>query len=399
MLTQALNIISFKIVLVNLQPMKFQNRAILSLGSNQGDRLQHIQDCISYIHNHIATVVQVSGLYETPSWGFESDDFYNCAVLVHTHKTAVQLLQELLKAELDAGRVRGEGQGYSARVIDVDIIAFNNEVAALPELTLPHPRMQDRNFVLYPLRDVMPEWVHPVLKKDIDLLIEESADHSDCKLVSQLENPIKSIQFTGANYIAIEGNIGAGKTSLSGRIAEDFNAKIILERFADNPFLPKFYKEPSRYAFPLEMSFLADRHQQLSDDLSQLDLFSDFVVSDYHIFKSLIFAKVTLTEDEYRLYHKLFDIINRETPKPDLYVYLYRKTDALLEQIKKRGRTYEQDIQPEYLDKLNSGYMEYIKTQQGMNILLIDVEGKDFVNNQEDYLDILNQIQNHILSN
>lgn len=378
--------------------MKFQNQAILSLGSNQGDRLQHIQLCINYIHKRIATVVKVSGLYETPSWGFESDDFYNCAVLVHTHKTALQLLEEILKAEVDAGRIRSEEKGYRARTIDIDIVAFNNDITALPELTLPHPRMQERNFVLYPLRDIRPDWVHPEIKKDIDTLIEQSPDNSNCKLISQLKNPLKDIKFPGINYIAVEGNIGAGKTSLAGRMAEDFNAKIILERFADNPFLPKFYKEPIRYAFPLEMSFLADRHQQLSDDLSQLDLFSDFVVSDYHIFKSLIFAKVTLTEDEYRLYHKLFDIINRETPKPDLYVYLYRKTDALLDQIKKRGRSYEQDIQPEYLDRLHNGYMEYIKTQQNMNMLFIDVEGKDFINNQEDYLNILIQIQNHISS-
>ena len=398
MLTQVLNVSAFKIVLVTLQPMKFQKEAILSLGSNQGDRQQYIEACINHIHNHIATVVRVSGLYETPSWGFDSDDFYNCAIMVHTHKSAKVLLDEILKAEIEAGRIRTEEEGYSARSIDIDIIAFNNEVISEEDLIVPHPRMQDRNFVLYPLKDVSPGWEHPVLKKDIDALIAQSPDDSNCKLVLQLSNPISDIAFSGVNYMAVEGNIGAGKTSLAGRIAEDFNAKIVLERFADNPFLPKFYKEPTRYAFSLEMSFLADRHQQLSDDMSQLDLFSDFVVSDYHIFKSLIFAKVTLTDDEYRLYQKLFDIINKETPKPDLYIYLYRKTDALLQQIKQRGRSYEQDIQPDYLNKLNSGYMEYIRLQKDLNILVIDVDGLDFVNNQQDYLTVLNTIKQHTLA-
>ena len=106
-----------------------------------------------------------------------------------------------------------------------------------------------------------------------------------------------------------------------------------MERFADNPFLPKFYEDQSRYAFPLEMSFLADRYKQLSGDLAQFDLFKEFIVADYHIFKSLFFAKITLTEDEYRLYRKLFDIIDREMPKPDLYIYLHQNPERLLQNI------------------------------------------------------------------
>lgn len=372
--------------------MRIQNQAILSLGSNQGNRQENIQACINYIHNRIATVVRVSGLYETPSWGFESDDFYNCAIVVHTCKKPEQLLNEILIAEKESGRVRAEGQGYQARVIDIDIIAFNNESFSHQDLIVPHPRMQDRNFVLYPLRDVNPQWVHPVLKKGIDELITQTMDDSKCTLVSQLENPIEKFDFSSFNYIAIEGNIGSGKTTLAGKISEDMKAKLILERFADNPFLPKFYADEERYAFSLETSFLADRYHQLSDDLAQLDLFRDFVVADYHIFKSLIFAKITLSEDEYALYRKLFDIIYKEMPKPGLYIYLYQSTDTLLEQIKKRGRSYEQGIQAAYLDKIHEGYMEYIKSQKDANILVIDVTERDFANNQEDYLYILDRI-------
>jgi deoxyadenosine/deoxycytidine kinase len=223
-----------------------------------------------------------------------------------------------------------------------------------------------------------------------------SEDKSNCKLVQKLEIPIDKIKLNHFNYIAIEGNIGAGKTTLTNKLAEDFNAKTVLERFADNPFLPKFYEDQNRYAFPLEMSFLADRYQQISDDLAQFDLFKDFIVADYHIFKSLIFAKVTLAEDEFRLYKTMFDIIYKEMPKPDLYIYLYQSTERLLVNIKERGRPYEQEIPAEYLEKINIGYLDYIKSQQNLNVLIIDITDRDFHNNQEDYIFILNEIQNKI---
>jgi deoxyadenosine/deoxycytidine kinase len=215
-------------------------------------------------------------------------------------------------------------------------------------------------------------------------------------VVQNLEIPIAKIKLDHFNYIAIEGNIGAGKTTLTNKLAEDFNAKTVLERFADNPFLPKFYEDQSRYAFPLEMSFLADRYQQISDDLAQFDLFKDFIVADYHIFKSLIFAKVTLAEDEFRLYKTMFDIIYKEMPKPDLYIYLYQSTERLLANIKTRGRSYEQEIPAEYLEKINNGYLDYIKSQKNLNVLIIDVTNRDFLNNQEDYVFVLEEIRNKI---
>ena len=195
-------------------------------------------------------------------------------------------------------------------------------------------------------------------------------------------------------HVAIAGNIGAGKTTLTNMIAEDFNAKKVLERFADNPFLPKFYQDNERYAFPLEMSFLADRYSQLTDDLAQFDLFKNFIVSDYYIFKSLIFAQVTLQKEEYFLYRKMFDIMYKEITKPDLYIYLYQNTPRLLENIKNRGRDYEQNITPEYLDKIHKGYNTFIKTEENLNTLIIDVSDKDFLNNSDDYYAILNTIKN-----
>ena len=376
--------------------MKSQHQVVLSLGSNQGDRLRNIELCLQLIHQEIGTIIRVSKLYETPSWGFDSDAFFNCALVIHTFASAEKILQKVLQVERQLGRVRGENTGYQSRIIDIDLIAFDSEIINSATLQIPHPLMQNRKFVLMPMLDLKLDWVHPVFHKKIPELLELTPDDSVCVAVQSLKNPLDSIPLEQFNYIAFEGNIGAGKTTLVTKIAEDFNAKTVLERFADNPFLPKFYEDQNRYAFPLEMSFLADRYKQLSDDLAQFDLFKDFIVADYHIFKSLIFAKVTLQEDEFRLYKTMFDIVYREMPKPDLYVYLYQNTERLLENIKKRGRTYEQNIPADYLDKINGGYLDYIKSQTNLNVLIIDVSDKDFVKNQEDYVYILDKIQQKI---
>ncbi|QSW90549.1 2-amino-4-hydroxy-6-hydroxymethyldihydropteridine diphosphokinase [Flavobacterium endoglycinae] len=373
--------------------MKTQHQVVLSIGSNQGNRLENIESCIDLIHQEVGTVIRVSKLYETPAWGFESDAFYNCALLLHTSSSAHKILNQVLKVEKQLGRIRSNQEGYQSRTIDIDLIVFDDEIIDSEKLQIPHPLMQNRNFVLLPIQDLKLDWKHPILHKTISELIAISPDNSVCTVVQDLRCPLNEIQLDKFNYIAFEGNIGAGKTTLVHKIAADFNAKTVLERFADNPFLPKFYKDQNRYAFPLEMSFLADRYQQLSDDLAQFDLFKDFIVADYHIFKSLIFAKITLQEDEYRLYRNLFDIIYKEMPKPDLYVYLYQNTERLLQNIKKRGRNYEQNIEGEYLDKINNGYLEYIKSQTDLNVLIIDVSDRDFVKKQEDYVFILNEIK------
>jgi len=195
------------------------------------------------------------------------------------------------------------------------------------------------------------------------------------------------------NYIAIEGTIGAGKTSLATKIANDFNGKLILEQFDDNPFLPKFYLEADKYAFPLELSFLAERYQQLSSQLSSQDLFKNFTISDYFLNKSLIFAQKTLPNDMFGLYSRLFKIINASIPTPDLLVYLYLEVDRLQENIRTRGRLYEQSIANEYLEGIQKGYFEFIKQQQNMRILILDTNKIDFVNNLDDYKKVLQHIE------
>lgn len=376
--------------------MKTQNKIVLSLGTNMGSKLENLLTCIDAIHHTIATVIEVSKVYETPAWGFEGEAFYNCALTIHTHKSAQKILNQILKLEKKLGRIRSHSENYESRCIDIDLISFNEEIIETDSLKIPHIHLQNRKFVLFPLQDVAPKWTHPKLQKSVSELIAICEDKSEITTIGNLINPIENLDLKQLNYVAIEGNIGAGKTTLATKIAEDCNAKTVLERFADNPFLPKFYKDQSRYAFPLEMSFLADRYQQLSDDLAQFDLFSDFVVADYHIFKSIIFAKVTLQEDEFRLYKTMFDIMYKDMPKPDLYVYLYQNTERLLVNIKKRGRSYEQDISASYLERINRGYLDYIKSQTDLNVLIIDVSDLDFVKKQEDYIFILNEINKRI---
>ncbi len=373
--------------------MKPSKTIHIALGSNKGQKLQYLQQAIDAVFEHVGVVKKISSVYKTPALGFNGDDFYNACIMVETELKPKKVLKALQSIETALGRQSKTTEGYASREIDLDILFFEDEILQENTLTIPHAELHKRKFVLQPLRDITTDFQHPVLQKSLEQLWEECEDPSVIEpLNDQLENPVDSFRFKRYNYIAIEGNIGAGKTSLTHKIAKDFNAKIILERFADNPFLPKFYKEPERYAFTLEMSFLADRYQQISDDLSQLDLFKDFMVSDYDVFKSLIFSKITLAEDEFRLYRKLFYQVYKDIAKPDLYVYLYQNTERLQANIKKRGRNYEKDIKDDYLDKINAGYLDFLKSQPEMNVKIIDISDKDFVKSREDYLWLLNQI-------
>ena len=187
------------------------------------------------------------------------------------------------------------------------------------------------------------------------------------------------------NYIAIEGNIGAGKTSLARKLSEENNGRLILERFKDNSFLPKFYKDPKKYAFPLEMSFLADRYQQVKDQLIKGDLFSTYVVADYIIDKSRIFASVNLERDELILFNRLFDIIYPTLVKPDLIVYLHVPVEKVQNNINRRGRSYEQNIPDSYLKNLEKRYLGYLSNNSDLRVLILDTSNKDFVHNHEDY--------------
>src|SRR5690554_4891636 len=358
-----------------------------------GDRFGNLQNAVDSLFKEVGAILKISSVYETPAIGFEGAPFLNCAVLVSTDLNPSKALKTILQIEKTLGRERKELKTYSARPIDIDIIFIDELIINSENLIVPHPRMEDRKFVLEPLADLDLQFTHPVSRKSIAALLNEVRDNSEIsKQAKWLNNPMRDYNISQFNYMAIEGNIGAGKTSLASKIAQDFNAKLVLERFKDNPFLPKFYEDPTRYAFPLEMSFLADRYQQLVDDITQLNLFKESVISDYDLNKSLIFAKITLTEVEFLLYKRLYSLIYKEMPRPDIYIYLYQNTEQLLENIRKRGRNYEKGIEASYLKRVNAGYLEFIKTQPEGNIKIVDISEMEFLNTRADYLKILRTI-------
>jgi deoxyadenosine/deoxycytidine kinase len=183
------------------------------------------------------------------------------------------------------------------------------------------------------------------------------------------------------NFITIEGNIGAGKTTLSHILSKHYNGRLILEEFADNPFLPKFYESPEQYAFPLELFFMAERYKQLKDLLQTKDMFQTVTISDYLFTKCLLFAKVNLPSEEFRLYQKLFDIINPQIIQPDILIYLHTPVSKLQENIRKRNRDYEQSIPNDYLFSLQETYTQYIK-QHNIKTLFVDASNADFIGNE-----------------
>lgn len=205
------------------------------------------------------------------------------------------------------------------------------------------------------------------------------------------------------HFITIEGNIGAGKTTLAHLMAKHYNARLILEQFADNPFLPKFYENPGQNAFPLELFFMAERFKQLKEFIQQKDLFQNITISDYLFTKCLLFAKVNLPEDEFRLYQRLFEIIHQQLIKPDILIYLHSPVQKLQANIRKRNRSYEQKIKDDYLFSLQETYTHYIK-QHHIKTLFIDVSNADFLGNEKHLQTIFDALEKdyedgkHILS-
>ncbi|MBS1600157.1 MAG: deoxynucleoside kinase [Bacteroidetes bacterium] len=194
------------------------------------------------------------------------------------------------------------------------------------------------------------------------------------------------------HYITIEGNIGAGKTTLAHLLAKHFNARLILEQFADNPFLPQFYENPKQYAFPLELFFMAERYKQLKELVYTKDLFQSITVADYLFTKCLLFAKVNLPEEEFRLYQKFFDIIYQQLVQPDLVIYLHAPVSKLQQNIRKRNRSYEQNIPDEYLFNIQEAYTNYIR-QHNVKTIFIDAGNADFLSNPKHFKVILDALE------
>ena len=369
-----------------------KHKVYIALGSNMGDRMTHLQSAVNAIENQVGNVLACAPVYETPSWGFEGHSFLNSCLVAESTKHPDEIMSLLLKIEATHGRIRSEQKGYSDRTLDLDLLMVDEVQLQNPQLQLPHPYMHKRRFVLQPLTQIAPNKIVPGTDSTVVSLLDVCEDQTQTALFSQsLKLPVVDF-LSGFAHICIEGNIGSGKTSLAQKLAADLHANTFLERFAENPFLPKFYDDPKRYAFPLEMSFLADRFKQQREQLEQLNLFKQSTVADYNVHKSLIFAQFTLSEEEYTLYRNLFYIMMREVQKPDVYVLLKQTTPRLLDQIKKRGRSYERNIDAAYLDRVRKGYQEFVRSHPDWPIVEVDVSDLDFVANSQDYTTLLKRL-------
>lgn len=359
----------------------FLNEVYLHLGSNKNEPLKQILAAYAKIEEQIGQIAKFSQFYKTAAWGKEDqEDFINTAIFIKTSLEAKELLSAVLKIETELGRERQEKWG--PRIIDIDILFFNQDIIQNSNLVIPHPRMTERNFVLIPLMEIAADYVHPQLNINVEDLYLNSRDDKHVILLwlSKTEIPY--------NYISIEGNIGTGKTSFCKAMQIEHNCKLVLETFNDNPFLPLFYKDPQRYAFTVELFFMTERHKQLQNHLLSQDLFYDFTMSDYYFSKTLLFAKNNLEEEEYRLFQKLYNVLNQTFPKPDLLVYFHRNVDVLMENIKKRNRDFEKGITREYLIQIQNSYFEYFRNILSFPVVILDLGDIDFVNNPKAFHEV-----------
>ena len=371
--------------------MKF-NIVYLSLGSNLGDKINNLQTTLNLIDSKVGDVLLISSVYQTKAEGFVGEDFLNCCVSLRTSMEPKILIKELINIESQNGRLRSNRNIYESRSIDIDILFYEDKIINQHNLTIPHPRMNERDFVIKPLLDIAKSKIHPVLNRTISEIDLDLGDTEIIKINDDLVLPVIE-KLKSIKNIVIEGNIGVGKTCLSEKLSKDLNKELILEGYMDNPFLEKYYENPDRYALNVELTFLTDRCRQLSDFNNQISLFSSGLVSDYDIFKSLVFAGISLKEIEYNLFRKIFTYMTKDLFKSNLIIYLLQSTEQLLENIKKRGRGFEKKIDKKYLDKINQGYLNYLKNNSDLKIIYIDVSDLDFVESKTDYFELLYRVK------
>ena len=365
------------------------HQAIISLGSNLGNRLELLQRALALIEKEGVKIKTLSSIYETPAWGFNGSPFYNACALIETSKSPKGLLSEFFKIEEKLGRFRKSINGYSARQIDLDLLFYEDNTVSLKDIKIPHPRLHLRNFILVPLVEIAPQWYHPVLKKtSLELLLKSP----DKDILEKL--PFKKWRppiFDTFSYIIIEGNIGVGKTTLAQKIASDYKLSFLKETFAENPYLEKFYNDPVSYSLPVEQFFLKDRMKQTNAFWNQN---KDKTVSDFNIQKSLIFARKNLNDIDFKAYKREFNKVYPNPKLPDIMVYLHNDIETLKGHIKKRGRYFEQNIKNEYLEHIELGYKQFIKSDLPYPVISIHTKNLNFQTNEADYQALLRIIFN-----
>ena len=365
-------------------------KAYISLGSNEGRRLKDIREAVVQIQKKIGILTDLSSLYEAPAWGFEGPDFLNACIGIETDFTSHELLQKLLKIERQMGRVRSVKPGYSSRNIDLDLLFYEDQVVDDEHLVLPHPRLELRKFILSPMCEIAPYFIHPRLGKSLENLSRLCIDNSPMRKI-----PLKewSQDLLNEQQILIfEGNIGVGKTSLAQKIALDYQVPSLLEKFSQNPFLEKFYDQPMRFALSLENYFLEDRFRQFNHFL-KAPKSKKTGVADHSLFKSLVFAKINLSSSHFQDFKKNYERLRGELIFKQKVIYLHQSIEKLMEQIKSRGRIYEQNITSEYLEKIEWCYQNFQDEEFLSSHQYIDLSGLDFIHNESAYQIVLQRIK------
>ncbi len=325
------------------------NEVFLSLGGNMGNRFKYLEETKWEISKHVGHMLKSSAVYETDAWGSNSTQKYlNQVIKISTPLNPKELLFKTDMIERKLGRKRNSKNNID-RTVDIDILFFNAEVIREKNLQIPHPRLHLRKFVLVPFNELDKTFIHPQLHQSIGTLLKNCTD--TLKVIKYKTKP-KPL------YICIEGNIGSGKSTLAKQLSMHLKANYLPEQFEQNYLLPLFYENKNRYSFPLEFSFLISRFELI---MQQLTHQKQTIVSDFSIYKCLWFAKCNLTKTEFLLFEKHFQAFVSQLPRPDLFIYLDTEINNLQNNIKKRGRPYEQSITTNYLQKISAQYNKGIK--------------------------------------
>ena len=365
----------------------------LALGSNVGDRAATLRKAVESLREIADEVIRTSRIYETDPVGPGRQEKYlnMCARLV-TALPPHQLLLFCKELETRLGRIpRGRWQ---PREIDIDILAYEDEVIADDEITLPHPGVPERQFVLVPLADLDPGLVLPGQRDNISRLLQKRrALEGEAGVVEYRLLPHGAVTLPDRlRYVAVEGVIGVGKSTLVRLLCERTNCQPLNEEFENNPFLADFYKDRHRFAFQTQVFFLLSRFRQIQDHFHQQDLFRPQVVSDYMFAKDRIFANLNLDENELALYQRLCGLLERELPRPDYVVYLQADTSTLLQRIRQRDRYYERPIEENYIESLNQAYNSYFHHYTASPLLIVNTNHMDYVRSPSDLNLLLEQI-------
>jgi 2-amino-4-hydroxy-6-hydroxymethyldihydropteridine diphosphokinase len=374
-------------------------RAFIGLGANLGDRARQLGLALQELNREIGVrVVAVSPVYEGPAHTLDGESqppFLNAVAEVRTTLEPNALLDTFHRIEHEAGRERRAP--WAPRPLDLDLLLYGEHVVWDDDLAVPHPRMGERRFVLQPLADLAPDLIVPGVGMSVEYLLAQCADPSVLRAVPQpldFLGPSMGEAFDipdALRYVVVEGVIGAGKTTLAQLVAERMGARLVLEEFEENPFLPDFYRDPVRWAFQTQLAFLASRFRQ-QKELGARDLFHHATVADYTFDKDRIFAHITLSGDELQLYENLYGLMESATPQPDLVVYLQSSVDRLMQNIALRGRPYEKNMERSYIAELAEAYDRYFRTYTKGPLLIIDSTTIDFVNEQDDFERLVRRI-------